>query len=240
MKRARKAVASPATAPEGADRHSLAWANQTLGHIFNNPALLLEALSHTSLGKLNYQRLEFLGDRVLGCVMADWLLAQYPLEPEGKLALRFAELVRKETCASVAREAGTMDFIQVERAAAHARVHHTDNVLGDVCEALIGALYLDGGMDAARAFIRTGWQKFVVAGSTAPKDVKSALQEWAQARGLPLPDYDLVGRLGPDHAPHFQVRVSVQGFEPAIATGPSKQDAEKKAATTLLDRLKLS
>jgi ribonuclease III len=240
MKRVRKTSVLPVAGAEPADARTRDWAAQLLGHDFRNPALLQEALSHTSAGKLNYQRLEFLGDRVLGCVMADWLLAQYPAEPEGKLALRFAELVRKETCAHVAREVEAAEYIRVERAAAHARVHHTDNVLGDVCEALIGALYLDGGMDVATAFIRSGWKKLIVADSIAPKDIKSALQEWAQARGLPLPDYALVKRLGPDHAPQFEVQVSVQGFDTALATGTSKQEAEKKAAQTLLERLKKS
>jgi ribonuclease III len=239
MIRARKKTATlHAAGAEPADARTLAWAAQALDYQFINTGLLLEALSHTSAGKLNYQRLEFLGDRVLGCVMADWLLAQYPAEPEGKLALRFAELVRKETCAGVARDIAAADVIRVERAAAHARVHHTDNVLGDVCEAVIGALYLDGGIAVATAFIRKGWKNLIVANSVAPKDIKSALQEWAQARGLPLPEYALVKRLGPDHAPHFEVQVSVQGFDVAIAIGTSKQEAEKKAAQTLLERLK--
>jgi ribonuclease III len=240
MKRAVTKPGNSVRTTECADMRSQDWSSQALGHTFANARLLLEALSHTSMGKFNYQRLEFLGDRVLGCAMASWLLEQYPDEPEGKLAPRFAELVRKETCADVARAINVMDYVLTERAASHARVQHTDNVLGDVCEALIGALYLDGGLAVADAFIHRGWQNMVVAGSTAPKDIKSALQEWAQARGLPLPDYSMVDRLGPDHAPQFQVQVEVKGFSPALAVGSSKQEAEKKAAQTLLESLKIA
>ncbi len=232
MKRARKTEAGPAI-----DARLLDWAAVQLGHHFAHPALLLEAVSHTSAGKQNYQRLEFLGDRVLGCVMADILFHKYPGEPEGKLARRFAELVRKEACADVARAIGAADHIRVERAAAQSRVHHSDNILGDVCEALIGALYLDGGLDEAAAFIRKGWKDMVDAPIAAPKDIKSGLQEWAQARGLPLPRYELAGRAGPDHAPMFDVRVMVEGYEPVTASGTSKQEAEKRAATLLFEKV---
>jgi ribonuclease III len=233
MRRARKTTATL----HGGDDKALAWARAMLGHDFAEPALLVEALSHTSAAKLNYQRLEFLGDRVLGCVMAEWLFGKYADEPEGKLARRFAELVRKEACARVAREIDAMDHIRLERTAAQAKIHHTENVLGDVCEALIGALYLDGGMNAASDFIRARWQPQVDDGKAAPKDIKSGLQEWAQARGLPLPVYDMAGRSGPDHAPTFAVQVTIQGHAPEVATGTSKQDAEKRAATALYDRL---
>ncbi len=236
MKRARKALRPQLFAAQDRDP-ALGWARDRLGHDFANPDLLIEALSHTSASRHNYQRLEFLGDRVLGCVMADWLFRKHADEPEGKLARRFAELVRKEACARVARAIQTMDHIRVERAAAHARVHHTDNVLGDVCEALIGALYLDGGMDVAATFIRTGWRDQVDDGIAAPKDVKSGLQEWAQARGLPLPVYETAGRSGPDHAPLFDVRVTVKGFESVTASGSSKQEAEKRAATALFEKV---
>jgi ribonuclease-3 len=232
MKRARKSAELASLPAE-----SVTWATEALGHSFSNTALLAEALSHTSLGKQNYQRLEFLGDRILGCVIADWLYQKHANEPEGKLARRFAELVRKEACARVARHIHAARHIQLERTAAQAKIHHTDNVLGDVCEALIGALYLDGGLAAAQSFIRNHWKPFVEHELSAPKDIKSGLQEWAQARGLPLPDYKLVGRHGPDHAPVFDVSVSVHGYAPETAQGSSKQEAEKKAATALLQRL---
>jgi ribonuclease III len=232
MKRPRK---SADAAPLPAE--TITWATEALGHIFSNHALLAEALSHTSLGRQNYQRLEFLGDRILGCVIADWLYQKHADEPEGKLARRFAELVRKEACAQVARDIDATRHIRLERTAAQAKVHHTDNVLGDVCEALIGALYLDGGLETAQKFIRNHWKSLVEHEQSAPKDIKSGLQEWAQARGLPLPEYRLVGRHGPDHAPVFDVSVSVAGYEAETAQGNSKQDAEKKAATALLQRL---
>jgi ribonuclease III len=216
---------------------TVTWATQSLGHVFFDTVLLGEALSHTSLGKQNYQRLEFLGDRILGCVIADWLYQKHADEPEGKLARRFAELVRKEACAHVARHIDAAQHIRLERTAAQAKVHHTDNVLGDVCEALIGALYLDGGLEAAQHFIKKHWRSLVEQEKSAPKDIKSGLQEWAQARGLPLPEYTLVGRRGPDHAPVFDVSVSVQGHAAEMAHGTSKQDAEKRAATALLNRL---
>lgn len=236
MSRARKKPPPRQVAAPDADR-LLGWAKQALGHVFSDPALLIEALSHTSAGAHNYQRLEFLGDRVLGCVMAAWLFDSYADEPEGKLARRFADLVRKGACARVARAINAAEHVCIDRAAAQARVHLTENVLGDVCEALIGALYLDGGLDAAARFIRQGWCELVAEGTTAPKDVKSGLQEWAQARGLPLPVYEMAGRSGPDHAPLFNVQVTVKGFDPVTASGSSKQEAEKQAATALFQRL---
>jgi ribonuclease III len=216
------------------------WAEQALGRRFKSNDLLAEALAHPSLssgvGK-SYERLEFLGDRVLGCVMASWLFDRYPDESEGKLARRLAELVRRETCAAIARELGAAAHVRMDRTAAHARINHSDTVLGDVCEALIGALYLDGGMAAARKFIRTAWAPFVERPEGARKDAKSALQEWAQGRGLPLPTYQEVGRSGPDHAPRFTVEVSVRGHGAVSAEGSNKQDAQMKAATAMLAQL---
>lgn len=217
---------------------TLDWAEQALGRRFRNPDLLIEALTHTSMTGRNYQRLEFLGDRVLGLIVASWLFERYPNESEGKLNRRFVELVRGQTCAEIARGIGVSAQVRMERTAREQRVHETVNVLGDVCEALIGALYLDGGMAAARKFVRSAWAPLVEGTAVVEKDPKSALQEWAQGRGLPLPTYTIVGRSGPHHAPEFTVEVVVRNFAPVSATGRSRQEAEKQAATLLLSMVR--
>lgn len=211
------------------------WARRMLGHRFKDPGLLASALTHGRTRGKNYERLEFLGDRVLGCIVAAWLFRDFN-EPEGELARRFAALVDKATCADVARAIGVPALAKMETAARLAGVNNSDNVLGDMCEALIGALYVDGGMSAAETFVHGAWAGFIDRTSDAPKDPKSALQEWAQQRRLPIPAYQVVGREGPDHAPAFRVRVTVRGHDPAEATGSSKQDAEKQAAIALLKR----
>jgi ribonuclease III len=213
----------------------LAWAETELGRAFRQPKLLVQALTHSSASSDSYERLEFLGDRVLGLVMTQWLMEKHPDDTEGRLARRLAELVRRETCADVARRLNAADYIRVERSASQAGIQRSETVLGDVCEALLGALYLDGGMSAARTFIRKYWKEAVEAGGgAAPKDPKSALQEWAQGRGRPLPKYLIVGRTGPDHAPVFTIEVQVEGEPAARATGASKQDAQKQAAIAML------
>jgi ribonuclease-3 len=220
-----------------ASANTLSWAEQALGHRFRDEALLKRALTHASAqdGE-DYERLEFLGDRVLGCIMADWLYADFA-EVEGKLARRFAELVSGDTCAAVAREVGADAHLRLGRQARADGVAGSDNVLGDVCEALIGALYLDGGLEAARTFVRRAWTPHVDRKASAPKHPKSALQEWAAERRLGVPHYELIGRGGPHHAPTFHVRVSVRGQEPAEAEGGSKHEAERLAAQALLDRI---
>lgn len=215
----------------------LDWAKTALGHQFRDPALLIQALSHASLKGRSYERLEFLGDRVLALVIGAWLYERYPEESEGRLGRRLAEIVRLEACADVARVIGASDQIRVERSAALAGVHQRTTVLGDVCEALIGALYLDGGLVAARRFIRAQWQPLVEAAQSAVKDPKSALQEWAMGRGQAAPTYELTERSGPDHAPRFRVRVSVKGHPPVEAEGLTKQEAQKRAAAALLETL---
>jgi ribonuclease-3 len=223
-------------APADPDR-LLDWAEQALGRRFKAPALLIEALTHTSLGGRTYQRLEFLGDRVLGLVMAALVFERFPKDSEGTLARRLNDLVRRETCARIARDLDVSSHIRLERTAANAGVAHSETVLGDVCEALIGALYRDGGLSAARSFILARWGPLLDQPDAAAKDAKSALQEWAQGRGLPLPDYALVGRFGPDHAPLFRVCVQVRGLEPVEAEGASKQEAQMRAAASLLAKL---
>lgn len=213
------------------------WAAQALGHRFRDPRLLERALTHASAGKPDYERLEFLGDRVLGFVIAGWLYADLTEESEGKLSRRFAELVSRETCAAVARDIGLAAHIVLGNQARGDRAHQSDNVLGDVCEALIGALHVDGGIEAAERFIRRAWAPHMALDARAPKHPKSALQEWANARGLRSPEYAIVDRSGPQHAPVFRVRVTVRGQDPAEAEGTNKQEAETAAAQAMLDRL---
>ena len=213
------------------------WAEQALGHRFRDTRLLTRALTHASAGKPDYERIEFLGDRVLGFVIASWLYADLADEAEGKLSRRFAELVSRETCAAVAREIGVTTHIVLGTQARGDRAHKSDNVLGDVCEALIGALHLDGGIEVAEAFVRRAWAPHMALDAGAPKHPKSALQEWANARGLRSPAYEVVDRSGPQHAPVFRVRVTVRGREPVEAEGTNKQEAETAAAQAMLDIL---
>lgn len=213
------------------------WAARTLGHSFNDPRLLERALTHSSAGKPDYERLEFLGDRVLGFIIAGWLYADLGDEAEGKLSRRFAELVSRETCAAVARDIEVMPHIILGAQARGDRAHQSDNVLGDVVEAMIGALYLDGGMAAAEGFVRRVWTPHMALDERAPKHPKSALQEWANARGLRSPEYLVVDRSGPQHAPVFRVQVTLRGREPIEAEGSNKQEAERAAAQAMLDRL---
>jgi ribonuclease III len=213
------------------------WAATALGHEFTNEILLTTALTHSSAAGATYERLEFLGDRVLGLVIADWLYRDFPHESEGKLNRRMSDLVRRETCAMVARNIGAAPHIKLERAARASGVQDSENALGDVCEALIAALYLDGGIDVASRFIQNQWRLLIDAAESASKDPKSALQEWAQGRGLPLPSYRLIGQSGPDHAPLFDIEVQVPGHNPVVASAPSKQEAQKRAAADLLARL---
>lgn len=201
-------------------------------------ALLEIALTHPSVaGKPSYQRLEFLGDRVLGLIIAGWLYETFPDEPEGQLNRRFTALVRRETLASVARLLSIDDLVQLEAGAAAGGARQTENVLADVCEALIGALYLDGGLVAAETFVRLHWRERLHAGPKLYRDAKTALQEWSQGRGLAVPDYDIVGRSGPDHDPEFEIEVRIEGKGAARGKGHSRRDAEQAAAGTLFARL---
>ena len=213
------------------------WAAQTLGHQFRDARLLERALTHSSAGRADYERLEFLGDRVLGFLIANWLYTDLADEAEGKLSRRFAELVSRETCAAVARDIGVAAHIALGNQARGDRAHQSENVLGDVCEALIGALHLDGGIEAAERFVRQVWTPYMALDSRAPKHPKSALQEWANTRGLRSPEYAIVDRSGPQHAPIFRVRVTVRGHDPIEAEGSNKQEAETAAAQAMLDKL---
>lgn len=213
---------------------------QLFGHAFRDSALLEHALTHRSAASTSctgYERLEFVGDRVLSLVVADWLFEAYPSEPEGDLARRLVALVRRETLAEIAREVGIGPHIRMSRGEEESGSRDNDAILADVCEAVIAALYRDGGIEAADRFIRRHWQTRLQATLRPPQDAKTALQEWAQGRGLPLPRYDILTREGPDHAPLFRISVSVEGYPTAEGDGPSKRTAEQAAATRLLDQV---
>lgn len=213
-----------------------AWAEAVLGHRFADSALLRQALTHSSHAGPSYQRLEFLGDRVLGCAVAAWLYETGAAE--GAMAQRQAALVDRDSCAAVARAVDAAPHILMDKSALNAGVHRSDNALADVIEALIGAVFLDGGWGAAEAMVRRLWADALAAQGEAPRDPKSLLQEWAQGRGLKLPDYEVVAREGPDHAPRFRVRVRVTGQEPMEAMGASKAEAQRHAAAALIARVR--
>lgn len=209
-----------------------------LGYDFRDPALLELALTHPSLGRgKNNQRLEFLGDAVLGAVVAKILYDLYPGEQEGELARRHAGLVRGETLTMIARDIGLGESLKIAGSEAAAGGRDTASNLEDALEALIGALYLDGGMEAAEAFITPRWSELARSIAAPPKDAKTALQEWAQARGLPVPSYTLVESTGPAHAPEFTIEVRIQDHPPAVAKAASKRAAEQAAAELLLKQL---
>jgi ribonuclease-3 len=219
------------------DEATDAWLAETLGRPPGNAQLFERALTHSSHGEEDYERLEFLGDRVLGLVVATWLYEVFPDEPEGKLSRRFNALVARETCAEVARELGLSVRLRLGKQARDDGAWDSDNVLGDVVEALIGALYLDAGLSAADAFVRRAWADRVSSRDRAPKHPKSALQEWAAANDRKPPEYRLAGRTGPHHAPRFVVEVAIRGVGEASAEGASKQEAETAAAARLLEQL---
>jgi ribonuclease-3 len=204
----------------------------SLDYTFQDLELLERALTHTSAGvDVNYERLEFLGDRVLGLVVAEMLLNSFPAENEGDIGRRFAELVRAETLTRIGRKAG------IDVALTLAGGDANDSIVADATEAVIAALYLDGGLRAATQFIERQWSPLVKVTDAPPRDAKTALQEWSQARGLGLPKYRDIAREGPDHQPLFTVEVTVAGSPPAHAQGGSKRAAEQEAAALLLAQL---
>ncbi len=213
-------------------------AQGALGYRFRKPKLLMRALIHRSVASadtLSYERLEFLGDRVLGLVIAEMLYERFPGEAEGPLARRHAALVRKEALARVAGEVKLGRFIILSKGEEDAGGRDNTAILADVCEAVLGALFLDGGLDPAKTFIAGHWPAMMEEAAAPPKDAKTALQEWAQQRGRPLPVYDTVECSGPDHSPQFIVQVTVVGLAPVSASGPSKRAAAQAAARSLLD-----
>ena len=212
------------------------WLTGFLGHSPADEALYIRALTHGSTGKPDYQRLEFLGDRVLGLVIAQMLYERYPDEPEGRLSHRLNSLVAGVTCAEIGREHGLQPHLKLGKQARDDGAQESDNVLGDVVESIIGALFLDKGIDAARTFIINHWSGRIESAKAAPKHPKSALQEWCAANNRKMPEYAVEKKEGPPHAMIFKVSVTVKGFEPVMATANSKQSAETDAAARFLEQ----
>ncbi|MCX7643958.1 MAG: ribonuclease III [Rhodobacteraceae bacterium] len=211
-----------------------------LGHDFRRPELLVRALTHPSLsapGRPDNQRLEFLGDRVLGLVMAEALLAADRGASEGQLAPRFNALVRKETCAEVARAVDLGAVLKLGRSETMTGGRRKEALLADAMEAVIAAVYLDAGFEAARRVVLRLWGERVGAVAADARDAKTSLQEWAQARGLPPPAYVEVARAGPDHAPEFTIEARLSTGESVQAVAGSKRQAEQAAARALLERV---
>jgi len=215
----------------------LGFLAKLLGADLRDEALYERALTHGSHGRDSYERLEFLGDRVLGLVIARWLYERFPLEPEGQMSRRYNALVTRESCAEIGRAIGIPPHIRLGKQAREDQANTSDNVVGDVVEALIGALFLEHGLDPAQAFIRQQWAHVLDGQRRAPTHPKSALQELAAARNLGVPAYELVSRYGPHHAPRFKVRVALGKHGDAEAEGDSKQEAETAAASALVERL---
>ena len=214
-----------------------AFVRDTLGHSPKDPKLFELAFVHSSVGKHSYERLEFLGDRVLGLVIAETLYRRYPDEPEGNLSRRYNALVARETCAEVGRDIGVPALVRLGKQAREDRANEGDNVVGDVVEALIGALLIDGGLGAAAQFIALCWGPYLEGQARVPLHPKSALQELAAAQNRAAPAYEVIGRSGAHHAPLFTIKVSVRGLGEATAEGTSKQEAETSAAEALLAKL---
>ena len=213
---------------------------ERLGHRFNNPKLLVQALTHSGATRDRLQsneRLEFLGDRVLGLALAGMLLDSFPGEAEGKIAYRFSALARAQSLARVALDIGLAPYVRLARGEEEIGGRDNPSIQADCCEAIIAALYLDGGLEVAETFVHEHWRPLMSEDLAPPKDAKTLLQEWAQARGLALPVYRVTNEEGPAHAPRFTVEASVHEMKPATGEGASKQAAEQNAAETLMDRI---
>jgi ribonuclease-3 len=212
-----------------------------LGHDFTRADLLREAMTHRSAltgrgrgrGRGSNERMEFVGDRVLGLLIAEWLAERFPREQEGDLGRRLAQLVSQPVLAAVAEQVGLGETLSVAPGEARAGVRRRATVLADALEAALGALYFDGGLERARDFVRRAWAGVMDAQEAPPKDAKTALQEWVQARGMPLPEYIVTSSIGPPHAPEFVVTVAVGEFV-GTGTAGSKRAAEQLAAQALL------
>ena len=219
----------------------LAALQSCIGYSFTNRALLDQALAHVSSlpgtqSRIDsYQRLEFLGDRVLGLAIADMLSFTYPQAEEGELARRMADLVRRETCAEVAREWNLGPNIRLGAGEANSGGRKRETILADACEALIGAIYLDGGFTAARGVVLKAWEKRIAEEAGDRRDAKTALQELAQSRKMAMPTYTEVSRSGPAHRMHFVISVEVEGLGRTEGTGSYKREAEQHAARSLID-----
>jgi ribonuclease III len=222
-------------------KHEFSALEDRLGRRFNDETLLARALTHSSLSGgvrkvRDLERLEFLGDRVLGLLTAEELWRRYPEFEEGDMAPRLNALVRKETCAKAALHFGIDEFIMMSEWEEGAGGRKKKAILGDVMEALLGALYIDGGLDAARIVYENYWTPNLEALSKSHRDAKTALQEWSQNKKLGTPDYNVLDADGPAHAPAFTIEVQVKGKKPARGEGASKRKAQMDAARNFLTR----
>ncbi|HYD88519.1 MAG TPA: ribonuclease III [Vitreimonas sp.] len=209
-----------------------------IGYAFEDRELLREAMTHASVldgarKARTYDRLEFLGDRVLGLIVAERLLEQHKGASEGELAPRYNALVNRHACARAARAADLGDAVILSSSEESSGGRGKEAILADICESLIAALYLDSGMDAARTFVNRFWGDAFETGEAAPRDAKTALQEWAAARKRGL-SYVMIEQTGPEHAPHFVVEARIDGFQPARGEAGSKRDAQRAAAAAFL------
>ena len=241
----RPAAADPPAKPslkERRRRRDLSAFQEHIGYQFSDPALLEQALTHISAlsGARNrascYQRLEFLGDHVLGLIISDMLFRTFAKADEGEMSRRLADLVRREACADVGRGLDLGAVIRLGASEAHAGGRGRPAILADACEALIGAVFVDGGYPAAAALVERLWSERMRTPSRPLRDSKTVLQEWAQARGMPTPAYREVERKGPDHSPEFRVAVELPKLGPAEGLGRSKRAAEQAAAAAMLSR----
>jgi len=231
-----------AGSPKSSIKLDLAVLEERLGHRFHNRDLLKLALSHASIGVQSNERLEFLGDRVLGLIVAERLHADYPREPEGGLAVRLNALVRREACAQAGEAAGLAPYLIMASSESGSGGRRKSAILAGACEAVIAAVYLDGGLEAARRFVLRYWQELFASLKTELRDAKTTLQEWAQdgARTEKTqPVYAVKQRMGPDHAPVFTVEVRIPGQQSEQGEGSTKRDAEQDAAHRMLLRLGL-
>jgi ribonuclease III len=213
--------------------------SNALDYRFRDSRLLTDALTHPSADAARgraFERFEFLGDRVLGLVVADMLLKRFPDEAEGHLARRQAQLVRRETLARVARTLGIDRAVILSKGEDEGAGRDNPALLADACEAILGAVFADGGLEAAAPIIRAHWEPLIAEATAPPRDAKTALQEWAQGRGLPLPAYAVIDQAGAAHEPTFHVSVSVEG-KLGEGRGTSKRAAEQAAAAALLEQL---
>lgn len=212
-----------------------------VGHVFVDRSILEQALTHVSASAngdrlASYQRLEFLGDRVLGLAIADLLFSRYPEDEEGALSRRLSSLVRKETCAEIANDWDLGSHLRLGLGESQTGGRKRMTILGDACEAMIGAVYRDGGYAAAKAVVEAAWATRLIGTDARRRDAKTDLQEWGQSRGLATPIYRMVRRSGPDHAPVFVVSAEIDTLMPASGEGPSKRQAEQAAAAAFLRR----
>ncbi|WP_417317551.1 ribonuclease III [Emcibacter sp.] len=211
---------------------------KTLKYEFRDEDLLRQALTHPSLeGPVSYQRLEFVGDRVLGLLIAEWIYERYPHVDEGGMASRHTNLVRRETCAEAAEKMGLAEYILMAKSTEDTGGRRRATILGDVCEALLGAMYLEGGLDVCRKLIRTHWKDFIDQDGLAVRDAKTRLQEWAQSRKISTPNYVTLGREGPAHEPLFTIAVRLNGMGEQVGQGGSKREAEQAAAARMLEAI---